>query len=109
MVFPADTKQLPRHPSQLYEFALEGLVLALILWSLREVPMPPGTLFWIFIACYGLFRTFGELFREPDAHLSFILPNITAGMIISLPMLVIGTAMVIRRLKSGEAPNRADS
>jgi phosphatidylglycerol:prolipoprotein diacylglycerol transferase len=90
MVFPADPLKLPRHPSQLYEFLLEGVLLALILWTLRHRPMPRGTLFWLFILLYGCFRAFGEIFREPDAHLQFIMPGITAGMILSLPMIVIG-------------------
>ena len=56
----------------------------------RNRPMPKGTLFWLFITLYGAFRIFGELFREPDAHLAFIFPGITAGMLLSVPMIAVG-------------------
>jgi phosphatidylglycerol:prolipoprotein diacylglycerol transferase len=107
MVFPLDPTQEPRHPSQLYEFAMEGLILFTVLWLLRKVPMPSGNLFWIFITLYGTFRLIGELFREPDAHLQFIMPNITAGMILSLPMVIIGLSMIAlgyARRRSTPAP-----
>ena len=94
MVFPMDPEQLPRHPSQLYEFAMEGVILFAVLWLLRKVAMPKGTLFWIFITLYGTFRIIAETFREPDAHLAFILPNITAGMILSVPMVMGGLIMI---------------
>jgi phosphatidylglycerol:prolipoprotein diacylglycerol transferase len=94
MVFPLDPTGLPRHPSQLYEFAMEGVIMFTVLWLLRKKPMPQGTLFWIFITLYGCFRIISEVFREPDAHLSFILPNITAGMILSTPMVVGGLTMI---------------
>ena len=94
MVFPTDPMGLPRHPSQLYEFGMEGLILFAVLWGLRKKPMPQGTLFWIFITLYGCFRIISELFREPDAHLSFIFPGISAGMILSIPMVLGGLAMI---------------
>jgi phosphatidylglycerol:prolipoprotein diacylglycerol transferase len=90
MVFPADPTGLPRHPSQLYEFVLEGVILGLTLWLLRNKPMPRGNLFWLFITLYGCFRIISECFREPDAQLSFIFPGITAGMLLSAPMIAIG-------------------
>jgi phosphatidylglycerol:prolipoprotein diacylglycerol transferase len=95
MVFPMDPDQVPRHPSQLYEFAMEGVVLFTVLWLLRKLPLPKGTLFWVFIALYGTFRTIAEAFREPDVHLAFIFPNITAGMVLSLPMMVMGVIMIV--------------
>ena len=95
MVFPMDPTGLPRHPSQLYEFLMEGVLLFLILWLMRKRPMPSGTLFWLFICLYGFFRLVGELFREPDAHLAFLFPNITAGMILSLPMFLGGLIMIV--------------
>lgn len=95
MIFPTDPLRLPRHPSQLYEFAMEGVLLFLLLWSLRKVKMPMGNLFWIFIAGYGLARVVGETFREPDAHLSFLFGNwATAGMVLSVPMFVGGLLMI---------------
>jgi phosphatidylglycerol:prolipoprotein diacylglycerol transferase len=94
MVFPTDPAQLPRHPSQLYEFALEGVVLFLVLMGLRRLRLQPGVLFWSFMALYGAARITCEFFREPDAHLSFLFANVTAGMVLSVPMVVGGIVMV---------------
>jgi phosphatidylglycerol:prolipoprotein diacylglycerol transferase len=104
MIFPADPTGLPRHPSQLYEFFLEGVVIALILWTIRNRPMPKGTLYWTFIVLYGCFRTISELFREPDAQLSFLIPGITAGMLLSLPMIVIGLWRIAVGYKGWQRP-----
>jgi phosphatidylglycerol:prolipoprotein diacylglycerol transferase len=95
MVFPADATGLPRHPSQLYEFAMEGVFLFCLLWVLRRAGLPEGALFWVFILGYGLCRIIGEQFREPDPQLSFILPHITAGMILSFPMFIVGLFMLV--------------
>ena len=103
MVFPADPTALPRHPSQLYEAIMEGVILFVILWVMRRFRLPDGVMFWTFICGYGLARLIGELFREPDAHLSFIMPNITAGMILSLPMFLVGLVMIIVRMR-GDRP-----
>jgi phosphatidylglycerol:prolipoprotein diacylglycerol transferase len=109
MVFPLDPTGLPRHPSQLYEVAMEGVILFTILWLLRKQPMPKGTLFWLFITLYGTFRIISECFREPDAHLSFILPNISAGMILSLPMVVGGLTMIALGYRGWARPLSAAS
>jgi phosphatidylglycerol:prolipoprotein diacylglycerol transferase len=98
MQFPTDPLNLPRHPSQLYEFALEGVVLFLILWFMRTRNLPSGVLFWSFFGFYGTFRIIAEFFREPDAQLSFIMPNITAGMLLSVPMVVVGFGFVLWQL-----------
>lgn len=116
MVFPADPTHLPRHPSQLYEFAMEGVLLFILLWVLRNRKMPMGTLFWTFISGYGLARILGETFREPDAHLSYLLGNwATAGMILSLPMFLGGLVMIVlgyrtewRRSPQGIAPTASE-
>ncbi len=108
MIFPMDPRQVPRHPSQIYEFLLEGVLLFTILMVLRRFKLPHGTLFWTFISFYGLFRIIGEFFREPDAHLSFIFSQITAGMILSLPMFLGGLIMIAvgfaRRAPAAPAP-----
>jgi len=65
MVFPG-AGPLPRHPSQIYEFLLEGVLLFAILWSLRRRPWPEGSLLAIFLLLYGVFRIFVEFFRQPD-------------------------------------------
>lgn len=95
MIFPGDPDGLVRHPSQLYELGMEGILLFTILFTMRRFNTPPGTLFWSFIMFYGMFRAFGEVFREPDAHLAFIFPGITAGMILCAPMIVGGLIMIV--------------
>ncbi|MAR55865.1 MAG: prolipoprotein diacylglyceryl transferase [Rickettsiales bacterium] len=96
MVFP-DGGPLPRHPSQLYEAALEGLLLFAVLNLLRlhtGIRYQLGMLSGLFLIGYGLSRAFVELFREPDAHLGFIIPGITMGQILCLPMIAIGLFLV---------------
>jgi phosphatidylglycerol:prolipoprotein diacylglycerol transferase len=90
MIFPTDKDLLPRHPSQLYESALEGGVLFLILWFLKDKKLPTGGLLAIFLSLYGLFRFFVELFREPDPQLGFILGPFTMGQTLSAFMIAGG-------------------
>lgn len=85
---------LCRHPSQLYEAFLEGVLLFALVWALDRRPRPPGTLFWALIAGYGACRTFVELFREPDAHLGLLAGLISMGQALSLPMLALGLFMI---------------
>ena len=94
MVFPRGGAQ-PRHPSQLYEAFLEGLVLFLVLWWFSSNPRPRFAVTGLFIMLYGVFRIMVEFFREPDAQLSFILGNwVTMGQLLSLPMVLGGMAMM---------------
>jgi phosphatidylglycerol---prolipoprotein diacylglyceryl transferase len=98
MVFPGGGP-MPRHPSQLYEAALEGLVLfAVMTWfALRPRPRGgEGRLVGIFLIGYGIARSVAELFREPDAHLGFLLGGLTMGQLLSLPMVLIGILLVVR-------------
>jgi phosphatidylglycerol:prolipoprotein diacylglycerol transferase len=83
MVFPTGGP-LPRHPSQLYEFALEGVLLFIILWSLKGRTFAPGSLCAFFLMLYGLFRFVVEFFREPDPQLGFIAAFLTMGQILSV-------------------------
>ena len=86
---------MPRHPSQLYEALLEGLLLFFILrWFYRK-NFHSGTVFWALLAFYGLFRFLVEFVREPDAQIGFDLGPFTRGQELTFPMLVIGTAMMI--------------
>jgi len=94
MIFPK-AGSLPRHPSQLYESALEGGVLFLILWFLKDKRLPTGGLLAIFLFLYGVFRFFVEFFREPDAHLGFILGPFTMGQILTSFMIIGGIALFI--------------
>jgi len=85
---------LCRHPSQLYEAALEGLLLFAVIWIVGRRPRAPGTLFWTLIAGYGACRIFVEFFREPDAHLGLLAGLISMGQALSLPMLALGLFMI---------------
>jgi phosphatidylglycerol:prolipoprotein diacylglycerol transferase len=85
---------LCRHPSQLYEAFLEGLLLFAVIWIVGRRPRAPGTLFWTLIAGYGACRIFVELFREPDAHLGLLAGLISMGQALSLPMLALGLFMI---------------
>lgn len=97
MVFPTDPAQLARHPSQLYEAFLEGLVLFAILavgiWTFR-ILRKPGVATGIFLAGYGISRIIVEIFREPDAHMPDFPLGITMGMILSLPMVLLGAWLI---------------
>jgi phosphatidylglycerol---prolipoprotein diacylglyceryl transferase len=107
VVFPAADSQ-PRHPSQLYESASEGLLLLLVLgiFARNGALKRPGLLSGLFLAGYALARTAMEFFREPDAEIEQLGHGLTMGMVLSAPMLAIGIALVIysglmaRRLKS---------
>ncbi|WP_440876478.1 prolipoprotein diacylglyceryl transferase [Thalassotalea sp. PLHSN55] len=94
MVFPTDSLQVPRHPSQLYEFFLEGLVLFAILYALTRKPRMLGLASGVFLMGYGGFRMIVELFREPDSHLGFYFDFISMGQILSLPMVLGGIALM---------------
>lgn len=95
MVFPQGGPDC-RHPSQLYEAGLEGLLLFIILTYISRQRTPPGTVFWSFICGYGLARFFVEFFRQPDSHLGFIFQWVTMGQILCLPMIVGGLFMIVR-------------
>ncbi|MEX0591555.1 MAG: prolipoprotein diacylglyceryl transferase [Xanthobacteraceae bacterium] len=96
VVFPHAGPQ-PRHPSQLYEAGLEGVVLFLTLYfAMRRGALTrPGLIGGLFVAGYGLTRVFGEFFREPDAHIGFLAGGLTMGMLLSLPMIIIGVIAII--------------
>jgi phosphatidylglycerol:prolipoprotein diacylglycerol transferase len=90
---------LPRHPSQLYQAALEGLALFALLYLLQRreyLRARPGLLTGVFLAGYGVVRMFGELFREPDAHIGLLAFGTTWGQWLSLPMVAIGAVLIAR-------------
>ena len=93
MIFPAGG-DVVRHPSQLYEALLEGLVLFLIVQWLFRKNLYPGTVAWGLIGFYGVFRFLLEFVREPDAHIGLDLPPFTRGQLLTLPMLA-GLAMMV--------------
>jgi phosphatidylglycerol---prolipoprotein diacylglyceryl transferase len=97
MIFPNDPLHLPRHPSQLYEAALEGIVLFTILAILIRMGAlkRPGLILGSFIAIYGIARILGEFFREPDQQLGFLWGGLTMGMLLSLPMIIAGAIIIV--------------
>ncbi|CUX96705.1 prolipoprotein diacylglyceryl transferase [Candidatus Doolittlea endobia] len=86
---------LPRHPSQLYELFLEGIVLFIILNLFIRKPRPIGSVSGLFLICYGAFRVFVEFFRQPDAQLGLFSDIISMGQILSLPMILAGIIIMI--------------
>ena len=93
-IFPSGGPE-PRHPSQLYEAFLEGLVLFLILQWFIKKPRPAGSVAGVFLLGYGVFRFIVEYFREPDAHLGLFAGVISMGQILSLPMVIGGLGLLI--------------
>ena len=111
MIFPADPEKLPRHPSQLYEAALEGLVTFVILFALTwkfRLLQRPGAAFGLFFTLYSLSRIFVENFREPDAFMPDFPIGLTMGMMLSTPMLAIGLFLLWRAFRT-PAPKAADA
>lgn len=95
MVFPA-AGPLPRHPSQLYEVALEGILLFIILWFYTNKKRPLGRPSGLFLIIYGISRFVIEFVREPDAHLGMVAFNwMTMGQMLSLPMIIFGCLLFL--------------
>jgi phosphatidylglycerol:prolipoprotein diacylglycerol transferase len=102
MVFPTDPAQVPRHPSQLYEAGLEGVVLFTILCLLMQsesIRRRHGFVTGAFLAGYALARISSEFFREPDSFLGFLAAGTTMGQWLSLPMLIAGGYFIWRALR----------
>jgi phosphatidylglycerol:prolipoprotein diacylglycerol transferase len=96
MVFPKDPEGIARHPSQLYQATLEGLVLFTVLYWYSSKPRPRGTVAGLFLVLYACFRIFAEFFREPDQHISYDLFGwVTRGQLLSLPMLILGIGVLV--------------
>ena len=100
MVFPAAGDGVARHPSQLYEMTLEGLVLFALLWWFSSKPRPVGQISGLFLAGYGIFRFLIEFTREPDDFLGLFAGGLSMGQLLSLPMIMIGIAIFLRRSKT---------
>ena len=101
MIFPDDPSHLFRHPSQLYEAALEGLLLFAILAVMVRMGAlkRPGLILGSFIAIYGLARITSEFFREPDPQLGFLWGGLTMGMLLSVPMIIIGIIIFVAAVR----------
>jgi phosphatidylglycerol:prolipoprotein diacylglycerol transferase len=100
MVFPSGGP-LPRHPSQLYEAGLEGLLLLTVLAILvrRGALKRPGLILGSFAVVYALARSFSELFREPDVQLGFLWGGLTMGMLLSIPLFLYGVGQIVYSLR----------
>jgi phosphatidylglycerol:prolipoprotein diacylglycerol transferase len=101
MIFPA-VDNIPRHPSQLYEFALEGVLLFLVLWTYSSKPRETGTVSALFLIGYGSFRFIAEFTRQPDANLGILSFGMSMGQWLSLPMILVGLAMYFNHQRKGQ-------
>jgi phosphatidylglycerol:prolipoprotein diacylglycerol transferase len=98
MVFP-NAGPLPRHPSQLYEASLEGVVLFCLLFALQRfagLRSREGAICGVFLVGYAVARIIGEMFREPDAQLGFLFLGVTMGQLLSVPLLLAGAWLIWR-------------
>jgi phosphatidylglycerol---prolipoprotein diacylglyceryl transferase len=93
MVFPQSGSDLPRHPSQLYQFALEGMLLFVLLWLYARKPRRLGEVSGMFLIGYGVFRFIAEYFREPDSFLGLLALGMSMGQWLCVPMVLAGIAM----------------
>jgi phosphatidylglycerol:prolipoprotein diacylglycerol transferase len=110
MIFPTGGP-IPRHPSQLYEAGLEGILLfAVLAVMIRFGALKrPGLVLGAFIALYGLARITGEHFREPDPQLGFLWGGLTMGMILSVPMVIAGITIIVWAWRRTKPPSQAHS
>ncbi len=95
MVFANSGTTLPRHPSQVYQFLLEGLLLFVLLWLYARHPRKRGQVSAAFLTGYGVFRFTAEYFREPDSHLGLLALNMSMGQWLCVPMVLGGLALWI--------------
>ncbi len=102
MIFPQAGDLQPRHPSQLYHVALEGIALFVILWLFSRRPRPRRAVSGLFLIGYGTFRFITEFFREPDHGIFGQSYAISMGQWLSLPMIVIGIALIIHAYRTEE-------
>ena len=103
VVFPQAGDALARHPSQIYQFLLEGVALFVILWVYSRKPRAPGTVGSLFLILYGLLRILGEVFREPEALYGHMPLGLSAGQWLSVPMILIGIVCFVLLRRSRPA------
>lgn len=95
MIYP-HVDNLPRHPSQIYEFLVEGITLFLVLWFYSAKPKPRMAVSALFLIMYGLFRFILEFFRQPDIQLGYIAFDwMTMGQLLSIPMILSGIVLIV--------------
>lgn len=96
MVFRTAPDTLARHPSQLYQFALEGVVFFIILWWFSSKPRPRMAVSGLFLMCYGIFRFLVEFVRQPDPQLGYLAFDwLTMGQVLSFPMILAGAGLIV--------------
>ena len=96
MVFRTAPDSLARHPSQLYQFALEGVLLFVVLWWFSSKPRPRMAVSGLFLACYGIFRFLVEFVRQPDPQLGYLAFDwLTMGQVLSFPMILAGAVLIV--------------
>jgi phosphatidylglycerol:prolipoprotein diacylglycerol transferase len=93
MVFPQSGLPIPRHPSQIYQFLLEGVLLFILLWIYARKPRGTGQVSGAFLVGYGLFRFIAEYFREPDSFLGLLALNMSMGQWLCVPMVLFGAVL----------------
>lgn len=109
MVFPHAGAE-PRHPSQLYQFFLEGVLLFLVVWIFAGKSRPLMTVSGLFVMGYGCQRFFVEFFRQPDSHIGFVAFDwMTRGQMLSIPMILAGAVLLWLGYKRGVPPKTAES
>lgn len=105
VIFPRAGDALARHPSQLYEAALEGVLMFAILWWYSARPRPRMAVSGLFLLLYGVFRSSVEFFREPDAHLGFLAFHwLTMGQLLSAPMILAGLVLMLFARRVPDVP-----
>ena len=111
MIFP-DSRAggIPRHPSQLYEALLEGVLLFIILWCYSARPRPTMAVSGLFLLFYGIFRSAVEFVREPDSHIGYLAFGwLTMGQVLSFPMIIAGAVLLVlayRNVKNKKSVTR---
>jgi phosphatidylglycerol---prolipoprotein diacylglyceryl transferase len=112
MVFKNSGSMLPRHPSQLYQFLLEGVLLFVLLWLYARKPRRMGQVSGAFLTGYGVFRFIAEFYRQPDDHLGILALGMSMGQWLCVPMVLAGVAMWVwasQRSPNNEIQQRAAS
>lgn len=107
MVFPQSGTNVPRHPSQLYQFALEGVLLFIILWLYARKERKQAQVSAVFLVGYGAFRFIAEYFREPDSHLGVLALHMTMGQWLCIPMIIGGVLLWVWAETRDAGPRRA--
>jgi len=104
MVFPQSGSAFPRHPSQLYQAALEGVLLFVLLWWFARRPRPTGMVSGAFLLGYGVLRYVAEHFREPDGFLGLLALGLSMGQWLCVPMIVAGLALMAWSARPARPP-----